>query len=54
LYKGKTCFKQLAKDFMLTHSDEKAFAKKMEQQKTRKTKKHKNVIKTTTFEKKAS
>ena len=36
LYKGKTCFKQLAKDFKLSHSDEKASAKKMEQPKTKK------------------
>ena len=48
LYKGKTCFKQLAKDFKLSHSDEKASAKKMEQPKTKKREKHKSVVKITT------
>ena len=52
--KDVTCYrlvsKQLAKGCMLTHSDEKASSTKMEQQKTRQTKKHKNIVKTTIFE----
>ena len=44
---SKTCFKQLEKAYMLRHSDEEASSKKkMEQQKTRHMKKHKNLVKT--------